>query len=98
METEDQILHQQTLLNSSSRRMSEHLAMSTAEVEMALKNTFVYLYLFSSFSYIDFSENVLLIYFLSFLQPKENGHHVSVKAIWFTYVYCAPFVSSVTLI
>ncbi|PON94902.1 Myosin [Trema orientale] len=31
METEDQILRQQTLLNSSSRRMSEHLAISTAE-------------------------------------------------------------------
>ncbi|PON36100.1 Myosin head motor domain containing protein [Parasponia andersonii] len=31
METEDRILRQQTLLNSSSRRMSEHLAISTAE-------------------------------------------------------------------
>ncbi|XP_024031293.1 myosin-6 isoform X1 [Morus notabilis] len=31
METEDQILRQQTLLNSSSRRMSEHLGISVAE-------------------------------------------------------------------
>ena len=63
METEDQILRQQTLLNSSSRRMSEHLAISTAEVEMVQKNVYLYMYFFPPFSHIDLSENVLLIFF-----------------------------------
>lgn len=63
LETEDQILRQQTLLKPPSRKMSGRIA---TQVGM-LKDFYI----------VRFSEVLTDPFSFLYLQPLENGHHVS---------------------
>lgn len=72
MEAMDQILRHQALINSPATKISEHFDIKRAQVNFLWKYqnlTFFFVWLFSGF--------VLTFFLFLYLQPVENGNHVS---------------------